>query len=921
MRRLGAIARQEWRLQIRSGRFRVAVLGYLVLSAVPPAVLYFLIRRYSLVTFGPSSYLAQALVLQPCLVILLAILLVGARSGTESLREQWSPLASAPLGGLGFLGRRWLTLLALLLPLTLVPLLVAAGIAYASGAPVVAWEVWLQAWLMTVLPRALLASAVWLALVTIAGSELLALVFGVLGMAMLQALLNQILLRFQWTLMGAGEWLGIGTAYSWARWTRVYLSESRYRRYHPGFIGTEAPYDLAAAWDWLLPRTLLVASCALGLLVIAGLFLGRTRRDLRPLRVGPNHPLRTYMKMWNDWRTQHAPDAAPSRGERLTMAMGLFGALALLGLLLLRVQGFEHLAKERFVAATEHAGTPLSTAVRPAQWRLSGTLHPAGDVVLEGEGRLANSGQEPAEELAFTLNSGLEVQEMFAEGYRLEVARHWDRLRLRLEPPLAPGEEIHLRWRIVGKPARPQFGLRKERGAVSFVQGYGVHATSRFSRYLTDLSRGNMGYAVGPRRVDLQPGDLGPVPRYAPWTLTPPKTAPNEFGQLVPPETIHLETEVELDLVGPQEWLLADSCAHRSVRDGGRSRLSGRCRVALSQWVIRGGSLELLEDTASGVALGMLPAHRDRGSALLRSLTAAAPLSERAWPGSAGLKDLVVLEWPPPFDIHLTEGMREASEELDGQLLSLPEGMVISSSPIEGERLVASALVREQMGRRKLHVDQTHHFRELFRGLMIRRMGLDKDGATFTGGPWMETMMRTPILDADFYYRDVLQIRLPSVMVEVESRVGSRRLYEGIERFLDRKEAPPGTMNELFDDLEAVSGVSLERMLEDYFYGNALPLLRLEAVEATRVEGGRWRVVGKVRNTGSGEVMCPVVVKTEVGEAKEVVVVDTKSATAFELSMGSRPLTVLLDPQKTCFRFVHRNAEALERVYLQGGGP
>jgi hypothetical protein len=918
------LARLEWRLQVRSGRFRFSVLGYFVLCTVAPALLFFVVRRYSLQDLGPTAYLAQTLIIQPFLTVLLAILITGARSGSESLREQWSPLSSAPLAGFGFLGRRWLALFALLLPLTFVPLVVAVGFAFAADQPVVVWRTWFDAWLVVIFPRALVISAGWLALVTITGSELLALVVGLLSLATFQALLNQGLLHFQLTLENAQEWLGIDDAFNWLRATRYFLNSERGREYHPGFAATESPYDLAASLEWFLPRFLLPAALAFGLFAIAGFFLGRTRPDLRPRRPNPRHPLRTYIKMWNDLRARHAPDAASGLGERLVMVVGLSLALGLLGLLFQRLHHFGQLAEERFEAATDFDLRPLPDFVRPTSWWIRGELHVAGRLDLKGRGGLENRGGVPVEQLAFTLNQGLRVVAMEAEGYRIEWEHLWDRLRLRLDPPLSPGQEIILRWVLAGTPSQPEFGLRNWRRATSFVLGFQQHRGGRFPRQLTDFSRGQMRNAVSGRRIDLQPGDLAPVPRYSTWALTPPKTSPGEFGQLVPEEILHFDAEVNLDLVAPKEWFLADACSHRSRHQGGRARLFGQCQIALSQLVVRGGTLELLEESSGGVALAMLPPHRTRGRALLRSLVAAARLSDRAWPGSQGLDELVVIEWPPAFTIDLTKGLRSwysiPRVEQHGQLLSLPEGMVISSQPLKGESLVVSSLLLELLRRREFEVGQHHIFRALFRGLMIRRMGLDEEGATFSGAPWIQATARQAIMETEPFSKEVLEIRVPSVMAEVESRMGSRQLHRGIEMFLSRQGAPPGTVQELFADLEAASGVSLERMYKDYFEGRAMPTLRLEAVAATREENGRWRVQGKVRNTGSGEVMCPVVIKAEVGETKQMVTVDTESATSFDVFTDSQPLTVLLDPNKTCYRYVHRNSDVLERVFLQGSG-
>jgi len=862
-----AILRFELRLQLRSPRVRLGVLLYPALCALPPALLYFDFRHRVEGTLGATSYLAPTLAVQPFLTALLAVMVAGNRSGRGAVAELWSPLSAASLGSAGFLLRRWLAGGALLLPLTLLPAGVAAGFAVAGGYAPGGAGVWLWSWLLEVVPVAMVVSAGWLALVTVTGGELPALLLAAVGGSLARAVANQLLFPFRLTLAGGDGWLGLGSLVSWIQTTVYYWIEPSWRQYHPGFVATEAPYDPASATALLLPRLVLPAAAALAVLALATLFLGRTRRDLRPLPVRSSHPLRTYLELWNRFRHRHAPDAATGRAGAAALALALLLPGAALAFLVDRQLEHRRLADARYRAWTEAAFEPLPRAVRPASWRFAGTVGGDGGaaVALDGAGRLEHRGREPVASLALTLDEALELADFEVVGRRGELRREGDRLRVALDPPLAPGEAVELRWRVAGRPGELAFGLATQNR--SFVEGYERLRGARFPRELTDLSRAVFTPALSPRRIRLGPGQLGPVPRYTPWTLTPPADIPGMPGREVPAEEIHPEGEVAVDLRLPGGRLVASSCGDLSRPDGDGVRLAGGCRAAVTAFEVRGGDLVATPATpagagradgrADGRAVVTLPAHRPLAGELARGLAAVSELADRAWPGLGGLGRLVVMEWPPPFSPDLTSGLRHRwyegpGEELLGRLLAVSEGQLIGDRPLRAEEVVARVLSAELLRRRQVADAESHVFENLFRALMLRRMGLTAagsagpfatgpdatkpntthpnttdPGATVSGPPWVAERLARPILEAHPFDGMLLRRRLPAVLVEVESRVGSAALYGGVEDFLagagSADGAAPGTIRELLAAVEARSGVSLERMYQDYFAGTAVP--------------------------------------------------------------------------------------------------
>lgn len=932
MKLLLAMWRWELRLQRRSTRFRLAVLGYLALSSAPPAVIYFSIRHHTTEHLGPASYLAQTLQVQPYLTFLLVVLVAGNRSGAGALTEMWSVLAAASVGNGGYLLRRWLTLLAILVPVSLVPMLVSLGFALAAGGVEVDGVTWIAAWALAILPIVIAVSAFWLACVTITGGELgaLATTFVVLPFAV--EWVNHLLLRWHLTLSGYSRFFGFQQLTYWISWTlpRVRNPDSRFNVNH---AATEAPLDLVSSTLWILPQTALMTAMAGLLLGLAVAFLRRTRRDLKPRPVPETHQLRTFLKKVNRQRQRFARDGALGAPDRLAAVIGLVVFSAAVFGWLHRQLSLHELARERYEAETAGGYEPLPAQTRLDGWAIRGRIERDGRVDLSVTGRLEHPGPEPLASLAFSLNEALEIGSVASPSRRLTTTRAWDRLRVDVDPPVAAGETVQLEMRLAGVPRDVDFNFGRGRGDLPFARKYNGMMHARFPRDLSDFSRSWVRRSVTPRRIDLAAPDLTPLPRTTTWQLTEPEDTGGNlgeaiFGQMVPVEISRNRTALEIDLEAPPEWFLADTCGHVSVLEGGRSRLRGSCQTSLTQLKVAGGALEAVHsggaESSRRVSLAFLPEHRDLAKDQLDSLALVASLSDRAWPGMPGLEGLVVLEWPPEPSFDLKRGMSiyaRLRPELVGRLLLLPERSLIEAEGFRPETLVAQLLSRDLLERRELAADQELVFRHFFRSLMIRRMGLDGGrGATVSGKPWLRQVLVVPILSAKQGQDLIWRRRLPAVLAQIESRLGGDHFYAGIESFLSAAgktpgDETPGTIEELFAELERRSGISLQRTYDDHFTGGALPILRLEEVSSAKQNGG-WRVDGLLRNTGTGEAVCPVIVKTEVAELKLTVTVDSETASPFSVATESRPHTVLLDPELTCYRFLLKTSPALERANL-----
>jgi hypothetical protein len=904
----------EVKLQSRSLRSRVGVALYLTLCAGPPAAVAYLSRHFP---FEPTTYLYHLSLVQPFLTVMLAALLSGYRSSAEELPRMLPVLSSATLGEAGYLLRRWAAVTLLVVTVSVLPLVIAAAVATVATGTWPNADTWFWVWLLKIVPVAVLTSALWLGTVTLFGSELAALGMVFVGNDFLLNTLNEVILKhFEVRVEGAVSWLEWSSfGYAWSIWQ--YLLGSNGPDYLASVVATEAPYDPWGTVLVQLPRLAFAFSLSALALGLSVAYMRRTRRDLKPRPVRSDHPLRSLLLKLSQVREHMAPAAGLNGVDRLTVTLGV----AVMGLTLVGlITSHRHylgLADERYAVLTEDAIAATSPDVVPGSWRIRASIDLDGGVVSEVHGILVNSGNETRERVAFTVDRGLNLTAVEATARRVVSRRLWDRLELVIDPPLAPGEEVELRWQLRGVPGKlyvPLWGYPR----AEFVRKLENFHTARSVADLSDLSRSYVRRAVSRRRVALTMAQLSPVIRYAPWSLSPAQGPSRD----VPVENIFRDADIEVELSAPARWFLADVCAQTSRVDGGVSRLRGGCTMSLSEYEIHGGALT--PATVGGVVLAVLKLHQGDTTTFHEALAEAIRQSDQAWPGMPGLKNLVVLEELPRFDkgtLRRGRGFYRRSRahfKLRKQLLLISEGTLTSSSTPKPAELVASSLVRDLMARRRFIDGHRVLYSHLFRALMTRRMGLSHLDARVSGPPWTRALLTQPLLEVAFPDgQETLDVRMPAVAAALEARVGRQRLQGAIDAFLARQDEPSGTsFQQLFTFVEVYTGVALQRFFDDFVAGVAIPVLGFEGVTVKEREG-RFEVSGQLHNTGTGEVVCPVFVTSEVGTTKVVVTVGSESRAPFTVSMEIQPHTVVLDPDGNCHRLVNEKSRVGERVDLR----
>ena len=326
MRLLAAFAAHELRTQWRSLRFRVLAALYVAAGSTPGDVDLAAAGADADWRSAPPPTPRRRWRSCPLLTAVVAFLISLDAITREQDEGAWSTVALVGMSNAGYLLRRWLALQALLLPLTApAPLAAAAAVAVAVNGPARSPPApFVGPWLLHVVPIALvvLGRRPWrwgrspAARSTPSCSPASCCRF-------LPVLVNALLGRFGIRLGGPLDWLDL------PRLIRsINRMASRGRREQLG-----APVPVRGEREPLRPRA--VAGRAPGPGGGAGgpgrrparaspcCYLRRTRPDVRPWRIRPDHPLRTFLGALARLRERYTPDPVAVRADLLSLGAAL----------------------------------------------------------------------------------------------------------------------------------------------------------------------------------------------------------------------------------------------------------------------------------------------------------------------------------------------------------------------------------------------------------------------------------------------------------------------------------------------------------------------------------------------------------------------------------------------------------------------
>jgi ABC-type transport system involved in multi-copper enzyme maturation permease subunit len=888
MRLFRCFVAHEFLVQMRSVRFRGLVVIYVLAASLAPALAFFVSRRGTRMV-GPSLYETVLFALQPSLTALFAVGLSIDAIARERDEGSFPVLSVAPLSSAGYLLRRWVALLVVCIPVSLLPTLIAAAFAARQDSALPVVLMFAEGWLVYILPPLLLASALSIALGTITGRTVLAALFGVALFTVGIGTINGFVLHRHLHFDGPAILLG-------ARGQTIERLLWALRGYWFLRTPTDAAFPLRSELRALSARAGITAAMGVVFLTLAAFYLRRTRRDLRPWHIPEKHQLRTLLRTINRVREEYAPDAGASTADRVLMVAGLALAALLVANSVGQQKAFAALARERF-AAERTAAVPTSTSVLLDSVHIDASVTLGGFLHSRAVTAVRNGGSRPEAHLSFMLNPLLSLRAATVDRGGVHVRRAWERLDVDLDPPLAPGESRSLTFAIEGRPADIDFNLTQPG---TFAQRWKRYVEASEPLYVPDLSQSAVTPAASEVRMHLRGSDLAPVLRYTPWKLQPPEEGDGFIAEAIVPSS-----SIDIRLRHPYAFA-TDDCGTASAP----GEMVSHCTDGLGGYAVFGGPLQR-RAIAPDVELAYIPAHQRVVIAQSAAFASAAGRAVEAWAGLALPRHILFIEQPtepnaePSFNYWMTDVQQLGSR---ATVFLFPEDVFHSGRPIDSSSFAASIVAGTLRGRRVVVAEQAGFFRRLFTALAFSRLGLRNGRNIEPGtGPPPET---APLLDA--HWRPTS--RMSKVLGALEYRVGVDHVVEGVNDFLSRPGA--GTAKELLDCIGRRGGVDLSQTYADYFAGSALPELTLDGVTFQQ-RGEGWTVNGVVRNKATGEAFVPVALRTARGTLWQSVRVGSGGSAPFEISSPSEPHAVQLDPDGVCYR---RAAVGLvESVEYRGG--
>lgn len=876
---IAAFTSYELTTQLRSARFRVIAVAYVLIGVLPAVAMYLGSSTAGYLT-DAGAYAKALGALLPSLTALLATVLSVDAITREREEGSFAVVSLAPLSASGYLFRRWLALLVIALPLTMLPSLIAAALATHAARRVpdvtpLAWE-----WLLHVAPPLAVMSALMLALGTITGRTMLAILAYGAAMTFGLGFLQDLLAMLHRHLEGPGAMIGFDPMVL----DRLVWAVRGWWQFD---TPTAAGYPVEVTLDRFLPEAAMIVACTIFFVGLAPAFLRRTRPDVKPWRIRDDHPLRTMLRGLNRIRENYTPDASLQPADRIVIAVALLASIGCFALLLRRETRFMNLAAERYAAEVASDPREMSLALFPRAISVEGetgrTIRTRTTFTFE------NRGDQPQQHLGFAVHPGLKIERVAATCGNVNVTRRWERVGIDLDRPLAPRATCNVTIELHGTPDALVFNLQ---GRGRFGNRYRTWESAKKSIELSDLSRSTFLPAATRQRLLLTARDFAPVPRYTPWHVDGAEIDSDFDTTSFVVEGIAPASDVRLSLRVPENMTAVDSCGTVATK-----RLASRCTFGFADLRITAAPFTTLP-LSGNATLVHLRSHDELARVHSPALAEALTIAETSWPGLKLSGAPVFVERPINGDGYRANWAygRGNPIEASGSMYAIPEWLFIRRQPLGAQGLAAAIVGSTLRARRDVVPRQQRFFSAFYEAVATSRAGVGETRTAVIGGKGPRPLTE-PLLDMS--WRDHTNARLRGVLVDLEYRVGADRIVEGVNEFVAR----PGSGNakELLDLIGRRAGVSLDNMYRDFFTGSALPKLTIENATFVR-DGKRWVVRGFAHNLATGESLVPVVLRTQFGSVRATLKVGAGERVPFTLTTEYEPRTLQLDPERVVYR-------------------
>jgi ABC-type transport system involved in multi-copper enzyme maturation permease subunit len=876
--------------QWRSIRFRALSAVYVIVASMP-ALGVFLISGRTLRAIGPAAYNTFLLSEQPLFTALLAAGLAIDALSRERDEGSFSALSVAPISSVGYVLRRWLSIVVICIPISLLPTIISAALAIHTRQTLSLLPMFADGWLLSIVPSLLVSSALAIALGTITGRTVLSIIFAAVFFTIGLDGMNDVLFHVhRLNFAGPGDLFAGGERgiqeLNWA-----------IRGYWFPDMPSDGAFLLRTRSRALLSRAGITTAITMVLLALSAFYLRRTRRDLRPWNVPETHQLRTLIRTANRIREEYAPDSGAGTSDRVALVIALVLAVLLISSIVREQSAFASLAASRYAAEMER-GVPTSTSIVADSVQIDGEIKIDGSLRSHANTLIRNLGDHAEAHLSFALNPNVSVQSVVVSAGAAHAHRAWERFDVELDPPLGPRQSRILSFDVAGLPGVIDFALQSPG---NFRARWKRYRTAKQPIFMTDLSRSIIMPSATEVRMRLRASDIVPVLRYTEWALKP-----DDQGEGFIPEAITTNLALDLRLRHPYP-IAVDSCGFVSDRH----EIVSHCSAALASYLVFGGPL-IQRSIGPAATLVYIPSHEPMALAHAQSLASAIGLASEAWPQLALPRHLVFIEQPTePGDRREFQPWLAVDQAGSlGGVFFVPETSFTSTRPINANVFAASIIAGTLRGKRRVVAEEANFFTSFFTAVAIGRLGMRKSNAVEPGAGLPP--QTAPLLGG--YYPP--QSRMSKVLAALEYRLGASHFVDGINDFVLHGGDRAGTAKELINAIGKAGGADLTRTYDDYFIGQALPQLTLIDVTFHRM-GQRWEVTGALKNNATGEAFVPIALRTSQGSLWQTIRVDTGGRTAFTFSAAGEPHSLQLDPDHVCYR--HAAIGLVENVEYRGG--
>jgi hypothetical protein len=849
-------------MRVRSGRFAAVVLAYVAVCAVPPCLLVVIASR-SRYFIGGEAFASGLMLVQPLATAVFAGVAAIDALTRERDEGSFQVTSLSRSSAAGYVMRRWLAVVAIIIPLTLIPVLIAFGAASVSQREAAPFVAFLLRWAVQIAPVAVIFSALSIALGTVSGRPAVAVIVAAVLFTAGFSTINDIAAHTHRHFDGlSGLVMPDPMQVQQLSWALAGWATPD--------LPTDAGYDVRNEAAAAVPTMALPAALACVLFGLTPLYVRRTRRDIQPWRIAADSPVRTLLVAVNRIRTELAPDGLPGISDRLAAVGGLVAGTVVVVLLARRYDRFARLASDSY-EALQHGPGEMAAAVLPEAVELQARIA-GGEMHSQGTMVLRNTGGAAMTHLAFEVSPSIRVRAISLSRGTAAMTRRWNRLGVDVSPALAPGESRRLQFTLDGRPGSYRFPFRG-----TFADSYRVFRRATTSVDLTDLSRSYFDSAVSSSRLLLRAADLAPVPRYTPWKAGDEENTP--------------VSDVRIRLSFPA-LVAGDACG-----TVGRGRLSSACRIPLAAYAVIGARYRTAAAGDSATLL-YLDAHRGLVALHAASLAEAMRRAREAWPSVVQRSHVLFIEVPTERAGLGPRRWWDETIRMMGRAYALPERMLSRKQAVDPSAVAASLIANAVETQRGIAASDVRAFHAFVETVAAADTG-SRHIAAVVPGAGAGAPVTEPLLSA----RDepVSSQRIAGVVAELEYRVGHDRLKDAISEFVHAS-ASPGTTAGLIETIGRHGGIDLRRFYSDYFTGDALPRLTLGDVALEKHDAG-WVISGTLVNKGSGESFCPVVLRTSAGSMTQTIRVDSRQSVPFRFVTTAAPSAVQLDPLKICYRY------------------